>query len=233
MQDVVIPSNINVISFDLDDTLWDGTQVILHAEQAMLAWMQDHTPRVFQNFSASQLRDKKIQFIKSHPHLAYKVSAAREQFLFSLFSELNYDNALKLAQACFHAFYEARQQVVLFDDVLDVLANLKQHYRLIAITNGNADIHKTGLGDMFEFCLQGEDFTQPKPHAEIFLHALGRLNSEAGAVLHVGDHPVQDMQGAYEVGIQTCWLDDGSRQWEQDFNAHFTLPHVRYLKPAG
>jgi len=231
MTDVVIPDSVDVISFDLDDTLWNGTHVILHAEQAMLNWMQQHTPRVQAEFSATELRDKKIQFIKTHPHLAYKVSAARVQFLQWLFTDLAYDNANELAQACFEAFYNARQQVTLFDDVLDVLTQLKQHYRLIAITNGNADVDKTGLAGMFEFCLQGEYFIKPKPHADIFQHALTRLACQPEQVLHVGDHPVQDMQGAHAVGMKTCWLDDGSRQWNKDFNAHFTIPHVRHLKP--
>lgn len=229
MSESSIPSGIKLISFDLDDTLWNGTEVILHAENTMLNWMQIHTPKVLEALSQQALRDKKIQFIRANPHLVNKISDARRLFLQQLFSEFNYPSAEQLAQACFTEFYDARQQVTLFEDVLDTLEGLKQDYRLIAITNGNADIEKTGLSHAFEFCLQAENFDRPKPHADIFEHALERTGVDADQVLHVGDHPVQDMQGAYDVGMKTAWLNDGTRQWQQTFKPHLTIKHVKDL----
>ena len=236
MADILIPKGVKVISFDLDDTLWNGHQVILHAEQAMLDWMTANTPQVLSQLSQTQLRDKKFQFIKSQPYLRNKISLARQQFLQALFQEFGYQQAQQLAQACFDAFYEARQNVVLFDDVLETLSALKKEYQLIAITNGNADIHKTGLGHIFDFCLQAESFSRPKPHPDIFCHALERIGCSAEQVLHVGDHPVHDMQGAFDVGMRTCWLDDGKRQWDQDFEPDFVIESIsglaqKILKP--
>lgn len=229
MPDILIPQGVKVISFDLDDTLWSGHQVILHAEQAMLDWMIENTPQVLSQLSQTQLRDKKFQFIKSNPHLSNKISLARQQFLQTLFQEFGYQQAQQLAQACFDAFYEARQNVVIFDGALEALAALKKEYQLIAITNGNADIHKTGLGHIFDFCLQAESFVRPKPHPDIFHHALERLDCPAQQVLHVGDHPVHDMQGAFEVGMKTVWLQDGTRSWDQDFQPDLIIKHIREL----
>lgn len=229
MPDITIPQSVKIISFDLDDTLWSGNQVIAHAENTMLAWMQANTPEVLASLSQLQLRDKKIQFIQANPHLNNKISLARQQFLQQLFSEFGYDQTAQLSKDCFAAFYDARQQVVLFDDVLATLDTLKKHYQLIAITNGNADIDKTGLGHVFEFCLQAEAFDRPKPYPEIFHHALERLSCDADKVLHVGDHPVHDMKGAYEMGMKIAWLKDGSREWQQDFEPHLTIEHIREL----
>ncbi|MFT5592142.1 MAG: 2-haloalkanoic acid dehalogenase type II [Oceanicoccus sp.] len=229
MSDIAIPQSVKIISFDLDDTLWSGNQVIAHAENTMLAWMQANTPEVLASLSQLQLRDKKIQFIQANPHLSNKISLARQQFLQALFQEFGYHNAQQLAQACFDAFYEARQNVVLFDDVLETLSALKKVYQLIAITNGNADIHKTGLGHLFEFCLQAESFVRPKPHSDIFHHALERLDCSAQQVLHVGDHPVHDMQGAFDVGMKTVWLQDGTRAWDQVFEPDLIIQHIREL----
>ena len=224
-----IPSAVRVISFDLDDTLWSGSQVIMQAEKMMLSWMHQHTPRVLENLSTEALRNKKIEFIQLNHHLSNKISDARQIFLQQLFSEFDYEQPEKLAQDCFDVFYHARQQVILFDDVLDVLTHLKKEYRLIAITNGNANIEIIGLDHLFEFCLQAEDFDRPKPHRDMFDHALERVGYAAHEVLHVGDHPVQDMQGAYHAGIQTCWLDDRSHQWGQDFTPVMTIQHIREL----
>lgn len=36
----------------------------------------------------------------------------------------------------------------------------------------------------------------------------------------VGDHPINDMQGAHDVGMQTCWMHQGQTWpitgWEPD-----------------
>ena len=224
-------SHIRVLSFDLDDTLWDGHSVILSAEKSMHDWMLDHTPKVFERFSKDTLREHKFEFIKHHPHLINKISLARQAYLSELFSQLNYSDYQQKSEACFKAFYQARQNVTLFQGVAEALARLKKHYPLIAITNGNADIQLTGLGDFFEFSLKAEDFDRPKPHGDIFHQALQQANINADQCLHIGDHPVHDMQGAYDMGMKTCWLKDGKREWNQDFTAHLEITHISELLP--
>ena len=222
-------SQIKVISFDLDDTLWNGTDVILKAERAMQQWMAKHTQDISKNLSSKEMRDRKISFIKSNPHLHNKISHARQLFLAHLFSEFNYENPEKMAEDCFSEFYLARQQVQLFEGVTNALSLLKKQARLIAITNGNADIKLVGLDEYFEFCLNAEDFEKPKPHGDIFMSALDKVGIQAHECLHVGDHPVHDMQGAFEIGMATCWLKDGTRDWQQDFSPNITIESVQEL----
>ena len=222
-------SKIKVISFDLDDTLWNGTEVIIKAEQAAEQWIATHAKEVAQSLSQKDMRNRKIHFIKNNPHLLNQISQARQLFLEHLFSEFNYENPKKMAQDCFSEFYNARQQVRLFEGVTDALAKLKEHVRLIAITNGNANIELVGLKDHFEFCLNAEDYVKPKPHADIFIDALEKTQIKAHECLHVGDHPVHDMLGAFDVGMATCWLEDGSRQWQQEFTPNLTISNVKEL----
>ncbi len=93
--------NIKVISFDLDDTLWNGTEVLIHAEKTMTSWMATHTPKISQTLSSEELRNRKIQFIKNNRQLRYKVSQARLLFLSELFSDFDYPQAQDLANECF------------------------------------------------------------------------------------------------------------------------------------
>jgi HAD superfamily hydrolase (TIGR01549 family) len=224
-------AHIKVISFDLDDTLWSGTEVLIHAEKTMASWMNTHTPQIFQQLTNDQLRQRKINFIKNNTHLRYQVSQARALFLADLFAEFDYPNAKELAAQCFDVFYAARQKVTLFDDVLEVLTELNKHFKLIAITNGNANISAVGLDDHFDFCLNAEDFDLPKPHSEIFKVALSQAGVSSEQCLHVGDHPVHDMQGAKEVGMLTCWLEDGRHPWQLPFKADICITHIRDLLP--
>ena len=221
--------NIQLISFDLDDTLWNGTEVLIKAEKAMLDWMAHNTPDIHQQISRDELRARKMQFIKNNLHLRHKVSLAREQFLASLFREFNYENATALAVQAYDSFYQARQQVTLFADIKATLLELKKQYRLMAITNGNANLELTELKDVFEFCLHGENFNEPKPHGEIFAAALLKAGVKNENCLHVGDHPTHDMAGAFDAGLKTCWLKDGSRQWDQTFQPDLTISHIREL----
>ncbi len=221
--------NIHAISFDLDDTLWNGTEVLIKAEKAMLDWMANNTPEIQQQISRDELRMRKMQFIKDNLHLRHQVSLAREQFLESLFTEFNYKNADALAAQGYDAFYQARQKVILFKDIKETLLALKKQYRLIAITNGNANLELTELKDVFEFCLHGENFNEPKPHGKIFETALLKMNMTNENCLHVGDHPNHDMAGAFQAGMKTCWLKDGSRQWDQTFQPDLTIQHIKEL----
>jgi HAD superfamily hydrolase (TIGR01549 family) len=223
------PANIQILSFDLDDTLWNGSQVLIKAEKAMHQWMLANTPKVFEQFSKQALHDHKLAFIKNKPQFKNKISDARTAYLSDLFSQLNYQDYEIKSKQCFDVFYHARQQVELFEGVTQALQKLKDKYRLVAITNGNADIKLTGLNEYFEFCLNAEDFTQAKPHSEIFQAALTQLQLPANQVLHIGDHPNHDMWGAYQVEMKTCWLKDGTRQWDQPFQPDLQIGHVADL----
>ena len=220
--------DVSVISFDLDDTLWNGTEVLIKAEKAMMSWMQSHTPKVM-TLSREEMRAKKIQFVKSNPHLRYQVSGVRQKFLHTLFEEFNYSSAESLSHECFDVFFQARQNVIFFEDVETVLKTLQNDFNLISLTNGNADIELVGLKPYFELSLNAEDFSKPKPDSEMFLHALEKLDINPESILHVGDHPNHDMFGAHNVGMRTCLLKDGTRVWDQEFIPDITIEHIREL----
>ena len=63
----------------------------------------------------------------------------------------------------FDIFFEARQQVEFYDDVLPCLHRLKQKFRLGSITNGNASVPHVGLGDLIEHAVSASDLMVAKP----------------------------------------------------------------------
>ncbi|EAT13044.1 HAD family hydrolase [Bermanella marisrubri] len=218
--------DVKVISFDLDDTLWDGTEVIVKAEQAMMHWISVNASNVLLQFDKDDLRAAKVNFAKQHPELLHKTSQLRQRFLEYLFAQCDIEHPEHAAEQCFQHFYRVRQQVRLFDAVPNTLKRLKQDYRLIAITNGNACTKTIGLDNYLSLSLNAEDFDAPKPDADIFEHALHQLNIEAHECLHVGDHPFHDMQGAHEVGMHTAWLKDGTREWPHAFQPDLIISDV-------
>jgi len=187
---------------------------ILRAEQALYDWLVQHKPKITAQYTTEQLRVKRKQLLQLQPELACDLSAARRVHLQQLANEFGYDEGW--VDIAFEVFYQARQQVNLFDDVLPVLSALKNDFTLVALTNGNAHIQHTGLTEYFDFQLSASDVKALKPDPAMFIEAMKRAEVAPEQALHVGDHLCHDIQGAKNAGIDVAWI----RRFEQpeDFN---------------
>jgi putative hydrolase of the HAD superfamily len=111
-----------------------------------------------------------------------------------------------LADEAFEVFLDARQRVVPFDDVVPVLARWASRYRLVAVTNGNADVTRVGLGDYFAGSVSAHEVGVAKPDPRVFEAACRAAGAAPGEVLHVGDDPHLDVLGARAAGLHAAWL---------------------------
>jgi len=71
----------------------------------------------------------------------------------------------------------------------------------------DAERHRTGLDQYFEFSLYSSSTPYRKPHPSIFNAAIARLQMNAGDILFVGDNLEMDVAGAQGVGISAAWLN--------------------------
>ncbi len=200
-----------LICFDLDDTLWPCMPTIEKAEEMLYLWLCTHKPKITQTYSREQLRIKRHQMLLDKPQLMCDLSAARQLHLKQLADEFDYDDYW--INTAFDVFYNARQKVNLFDDVIDVLSALKNDYTLAALTNGNAHIKHTGLGGLFDFQVSAADVQAAKPDPAMFHHAMNEAGVVAAQTLHVGDHPIHDLQGAKNAGIEGVWIRRFNQSW--------------------
>ena len=69
------------------------------------------------------------------------------------------------------------------------------------------------------------DVKTNKPHKNHFSKAreISRISFEN--TLHVGDHPVNDVLGARELGINTMWFNLNNLNWDIDNN-----PPIQFTK---
>ena len=205
---------IKLLSFDLDDTLWPCKPTIMAAEQKLYAWMQQRVPEITQCFDIESLRTKRMNFLAQRQDLAHDMSALRIESLKALASEMNLESGW--VKEAFELFYEARQQITLYDDVAPVLNMLQQQYRMTALTNGNANIEKTGVSHWFEFAVSAAEVGHQKPHPLFFETMLNKAGLSANEVLHIGDDPRRDIQGAHDAGIRSIWLNRRGQPWQHD-----------------
>jgi HAD superfamily hydrolase (TIGR01509 family) len=206
-----------VLSFDLDDTLWPIGPVILAAEEELASWLRTQHPEVMRAHSTSTLRAVRERVALEHPDRVHDMTFLRHRAIMKLFGA---DRAAQRhADAAFEIFYAARNRVTLYDDVPAALARLRRRYRLFALSNGNADLDRCGIGELFDGHVTAIAAGFAKPDPRIFLHLERTAGVEAGQVLHIGDDPHADVQGAAAAGMQAIWLNRDARPWPAELGA--------------
>ncbi|MCK5394558.1 MAG: HAD family hydrolase [Gammaproteobacteria bacterium] len=209
-----MPATIKVLSFDLDDTLWPCSPTILSAEKTLYLWLSKHVPEITQRYDIQQLRDKRRVLKNSRPQLSHDLTRLRLLSFEQLANE--FDLSLDWIESAFGIFYEARQEVTLFDDVKPVLDKLSKTFQLVSVTNGNANTVKTGVDHWFDLSLNSETVGKLKSEPDIYLKMQELANIEACHMAHIGDDPVNDILGAKLAGVFAIWLNRDQKQWILD-----------------
>jgi HAD superfamily hydrolase (TIGR01549 family) len=208
---------IKLITFDLDDTLWDTAPVIVSAEAVLREWLAQHAPDLG-GVPGEHLWASRERVLGNEPGLKHRISALRRRVLFHALEEAGYahQQALELADEGFEVFLHARHQLEIFPEVQPTLEVLARHYTLGVVTNGNADVRRLGLADYFKFALCAEDIGIAKPDSRLFHEALQRGEATAQTAVHIGDHPGDDIAGAQQAGLRAIWFNPGSKIWEAE-----------------
>ena len=203
---------IKVITFDLDDTLWAVTPVLIRAEKRLRDWLQQHCPQLLQQFSMQGLRTMRVELIKSRPDLAHQITETRRYMLTTAMESAGIEprRASELTDEAMTVFMEARHDVELFDAVEEVIAELYGSYTLGVLTNGNADIYRLPLGRYFSFSYSAEVLNSSKPMPLHFDKTLHKTGARADEIIHVGDHIEHDIDGAQRCGWHTIWVNQSA-----------------------
>lgn len=206
--------SIRLITFDLDDTLWSVQPVIVAANNALRDWLNNNAARL-EPLTAERLQHLRGAVLQQQPELERQVSALRYQVLLRALLQSGYPKreAQEIAEQAFQVFLAARQNVELFTDVRPTLEQLRQRYMLGALSNGNADVRRVGLGEYFSFALNADMLGVAKPEPQVFLAALARAQVEPAHSIHIGDHPEDDIFGAQQVGMRTIWFNPEQKIW--------------------
>ncbi len=211
-------TEIQMITFDLDDTLWDNKPTITNAEVKTRKWIEDRVGAIewgdLNDFL--QLRET---LIRKDKRIAWDISKLRIEIFKEKFKGLVSANEItKLAEEAFSYFLKKRHEIELFPGVEDALEVLSKNYMLGVLTNGNADIYKLSIGKYFEFSISSLEAQDSKPNKSHFELAKSHLpNLKYSEMLHIGDHQINDIFGAHTLGIKVLWFNNIKALWEQDF----------------
>lgn len=225
---------IRAITFDLDNTLWDVEAPLRRAEAAQRAWLDTHRPKVFQRLDSTTVVTLRKTLLAERPEIRHNVTALRREFIrrIQLHAGYSEDDAQGGTDGAFREFLLARQQVELYTDVVATLRTLAKDYVLGALTNGNADVYKTAAGEFMDFAFLAEEVGASKPAPALFEAAIAQTKLRPEQILHVGDNPEHDIDGALAAGFHAAWINPANESWSRSGEPHLNLRHVSELPDA-
>lgn len=197
-----------VILFDADETLFDfkksereafkGAMIDLgieYNEDYHLKTYHDINTKIWQEFEEGLITQEKLK-VERFKRLADKLEMNFDEYKFA-------DSYMEhLAAASF-----------LYDESVELLQELDKKYKLVIITNGltkvqDKRIRQSVVAKYFKDIIISEEVAISKPNAEIFNHALERINyHDKKKVLMVGDSLTSDIRGGINAEIDTCWYN--------------------------
>jgi putative hydrolase of the HAD superfamily len=205
----VLSKKIEIVTLDLDNTLWDVETTIIQAEKDMRAWMAKYIPAALDLYKSEEATAIRNKVVAENADKVHDLTFLRVEVLFNIISATQSDKTLsrKLAQEAFAVFFKGRNNVAFFPYALKMLEQLSEKYTLFALTNGNADVEQVGIDKYLAGAVSSADVGASKPSPRMFEAVLDMANIEAHQAIHVGDHLVDDIQGAHEAGMHTLWVN--------------------------
>ena len=209
---------IKLITFDLDDTLWDNVPTIKKAEIDTRKWIEERVGKIdwgdFNDFV--NLRE---ELIKDDPVIEWDISKLRKEIFKKKLAHVKPQSLRnKIVGEAFDIFIKKRHEIKLFNGVESALDSLSKRYSLGVLTNGNADVYKFAIGKYFEFSISSLEAKNSKPHRAHFDMAISEMGDVSfNEILHIGDHQINDILFAYNLGIDVLWFNNNNAEWVQDF----------------
>lgn len=210
---------LKAIFLDMDETLC-ATSV---ADEQALATLKRHVQSQFLMLDADVFCQRYIagvykQLNDEFPQLVALLDNEllfRQTLVQTLFSQQDLIITFDQAIAIQAAFDDGRMAGFdFFPEVKAMLASLRQHYKLVVITNGPVfsqypKLAATAMHDHVDYIIVGGEELAEKPAVSIFQKALDFVGCQPNEALHMGDSLAADIAGANGAGIASVWVDTG------------------------
>ena len=209
---------IRMITFDLDDTLWDNVPTITKAEIETRKWIENKVGKIDWG-DLNDFLNLREELIKEDESIKWDISKLRKEIFRKKLAHITpekYRN--KIVEDAFTVFISKRHEVKLFDGVETALRQLSKSFVLGVLTNGNADIFRFGIGKYFSFSVSSLEAKNSKPNRAHFDKAIQIMGDiKIDEILHIGDHQVNDILAAYDLNIESLWFNNNESTWDQNF----------------
>ncbi len=190
------------VIFDFDDTLQDRTIAFLGVARQMLSrHMHGADPQRLEYYARQMCMENRGGYVD------YRT------FFHEFITRWPFDAGVTGEQLLweYHRLFPLHS--ALYPETLSVFRDLvRRGYRIGIITNGNSLLQNrkldfTGLRLYTDLSIVSGDEGVHKPQPELFRRAAARLGVAPENCVYVGDHPINDIQGATSAGMQAIYLN--------------------------
>ncbi len=222
--------NKKAVLFDLDNTLYNYERVHKKALKKVFNVLKKEIKISFKEF----FRLYKISKAEIHRELAGTASSHNRVLYFQRLIEKTHNTVeplmiLKLYDSYWDNFLD---NIRLNKGVLKTLKILKEKGIKTAIVSDLTThiqlrkMAKLGITPYIDFLVTSEEAGSEKPNNVMFLLALNKLNVLPSDAVMVGDNPINDVEGANSVGLDTILLADKSSD-KFNFNEDYQKPNFK------
>jgi 2-haloacid dehalogenase len=196
--------DFRVLSFDCYGTLIDWETGIWTALQPLLS---DNPQRITREEALAAFGKVEPEVEHAMPHLLYR------EILERVHGELAHLWHLPSSPDLDRQFGESIGKWPAFADTPDALNYLKQHFRLVILSNVDRQSFthtNTQLGVEFDAICTAEDIGSYKPDHRNFAYLLEQVRALGNApadLLHVAQSLFHDIEPAEALGISRCWIN--------------------------
>ena len=196
-------SDFKALTFDCYGTLIDW-------ESGMAAALRPLTGRL----DPTPTRDEILQAHGRHEAAQQRATPAMRyaDLLAVVYKRLAEEWGLPASWAEAQAYGSSVKDWPAFDDTPAALAYLKQHYKLIILSNvdnASFDFSNARLGVPFDAIYTAEDIGGYKPADANFTYMLDRIGTlglNPGDILHTAESLFHDHGPANRFGLANCWI---------------------------
>jgi HAD superfamily hydrolase (TIGR01549 family) len=197
------------VTLDLDDTLWSYPAVVPGMAAALQEFLTASAPALAADYDAQA-----VIHVLTAPREGRATARVYRDWLTEDGLRLQLAAAGEdpaIAAQALAVVREARLRVTLFADAEPAVGRLaRAGLRVLAVTDGTADVRAIGIDGWFDAVVTAEEAGAPKPDARIFVRACEVARCSPAEVLHAGDDLVKDVGGALGAGLHAAWVHRGS-----------------------
>ena len=194
---ILRPRQFDLIAFDWDGTLFDSTRIIVRCIQRAVVDVGGQMPS---DKAASHVIG--MSLVQALAHAAPDVP--REKYA-------------ALGDRYRHHYLEHQDDLILFDGVLGLLAELKARHHLLAVATGKSRrgldeaLHSVQLKGVFDGSRTADE-TAGKPDPLMLRELMREFGAQPQRTLMVGD-TTHDLQMAVNAGCPALGVSYGAHDW--------------------
>jgi putative hydrolase of the HAD superfamily len=191
--------NIKAVIFDLDNTILDRTSTFKNFTVGFLAAYFGHVD------SNQEILERIILLDED----GYK---DKLELFTALLEKLPWKVKPDLTELLDYYNREYVKSAVLMDQAREVIQQIRnKNYITGLITNGKTliqygKVDQLGIRNDFDFIIVSEEAGCKKPDPRIFDMAAKKLGLKPEECIYIGDHPLNDIEGASKIGMKTIWM---------------------------